>query len=84
MVLTKIGEREDKIILKNEDGNTALFGFLDLIPYKGKEYAVITDESDEAYIMEFREGAGGKETYREITDDALYDVLADLFENGED
>lgn len=81
MKLIKIGEKDDKMILKNEEGFSALFSFVDMILYKGKEYAAIADENDEIYIMEFSErGKSGKETYIEISDDNLFDTVLSLFE----
>ena len=84
MLLKKCGEKEDKLILKNEDGDTALFTFVDLIPYRGADYAVLEDEEGQGYILTYKEGPGGKETYETIEDDDLYDALADLFERMED
>ena len=84
MKLVKTGEKDDKIILKNEDGLTALFTFLDLLLYEGSEYAVIADENDDAYIMAFAEGKNGRETYTDITDDDLYDTLVEMFESEEE
>ena len=83
MKLIKTGEKDDMIILKNEEGATARFFFLEMIPYNGRDYAVIADENDEAYIFGYSEGPGGQEIYTEITDDALYDALADIFEAGD-
>lgn len=38
----------DNIIVLNDDGNEVEFEFLDLIPYRGKEYVVLLPVSDEA------------------------------------
>lgn len=48
-------ENENVIVLNDEDDNEAGFEFLDLIPYRGKEYVVllsVSDEADEVVILQ--------------------------------
>ena len=85
MVLVKIGEKDDRILLQSDAGDRGWFRFLDMTSYKGKEYAALLDEADEPIIMEFREGAGTeKERYIEISDDAVFNAVAALLEETDD
>ena len=81
MELIKIGEKDDLILLRGSGGR-GYFSFIDMLRHEGKEYALLADEADEYYVMEFIEGRGGeKERYREITDDALFETVSALFES---
>ena len=84
MRMKKAGEKEDKLILKNEEGLTALFTFVDLIPYKGRDYAVLEDEDGQGYIFAYTEAPGGKEIYETVEDEAVYDAVAEIFESMDD
>ena len=81
MILTKIGEKDDRILLKSDTGEQGWFWFMDMLPYNGKDYAALTDETDETIIMEFTEADGNTpERYREIADDETFYKVAALFE----
>ncbi|MCH5198793.1 MAG: DUF1292 domain-containing protein [Oscillospiraceae bacterium] len=82
MELIKIGEKDDKIILSDKNGNTGCFRFIDMLRYGGKEYASIADDEDEIYIMEFIDGK--KERYIEIENDSIFNTVIKLFEDLEE
>lgn len=85
MVLVKIGEKDDRILLESDAGDRGWFRFLDMVTYRGKEYAALLDEADEPIIMEFTEAAGtAKERYMEITDDAVFYAVAAMLEETDD
>lgn len=85
MELTKIGEKDDLILLQSSDGGRGYFSFIDMLRCGEKEYALLADEADEYYVMEFLEaGDGKKERYREITDDALFETVSALFASREE
>ena len=80
MLLRKTGEKEDRILLTDENGNTGAFQFLELLSLDGAEYAAIADLSDEVYVMEFREATGQSlEEFRSIDDDGLFDAVLSAF-----
>ena len=82
MELIKIKEKDDKIILSDENGNTASFSFIDMVRFGGKEYAAIADDEDEIYIMEFIDGK--KERFIEIEDDNVFNAVLNLFDDLEE
>ena len=80
MVLKKVGERDDMIKLQSDDGSVGYFTFWELVRYRGREYALLTDGDDDPIIMAFDE-SGGEEIYTEILDDAEFEAVAALFED---
>ena len=58
-------ENNNIVILNDNNGNEVEFEFLDLIPYRGKEYVVllpVSDEADEVVILQ-REEDDDTESY---------------------
>ncbi|MBQ7638639.1 MAG: DUF1292 domain-containing protein [Clostridia bacterium] len=82
MELIKTGEKDDMMILSDKNGNTGCFRFIDMLSYKGKEYAAISDEEDEVYVMEFFDGKN--ERFIEIEDDGVFDAVTELFDKAEE
>ena len=81
MELKKIGEKDDRILLKSDTGEQGWFLFLDMLSYGGREYALLADETEEPIVMEFTEAEGRQpERFTEISDDAVFDAVASLFE----
>ena len=78
MELTKIGEKDDLIRLKSSTGETGWFRFLELVIYNGKEYAALADEDDEVIVMRFFDET--PERFCEITDDAEFEAVLQLFD----
>ena len=76
-------EFEDNLIqLEDEDGNPTSFEFLDLIPYKGKEYVVLLpadEDADEVEILELAELDDEMEEYRSIEDTAILEAVFEIF-----
>ena len=59
-------ENDNIIVLNDDDGNEVEFEFLDLIPYRGKEYVVllpVSDEADEVVILQLEEADDETESY---------------------
>ena len=81
MELRKIGEKDDRILLKSDTGEQGWFRFWDMLSYGGREYALLTDETEEPIVMEFTEADGKHpERFSEIADDAVFDAVTSLFE----
>ena len=83
---------ENVVTLTDGEGNDVDFEILDVVPYEGKEYAVLfplEDESQEpeAVILELLPGGEGarEETLQGIEDEALLEAVFQLFQerNGE-
>ena len=77
MRLTKIGEKDDRILLQNETGEKGYFLFIDLLRRGEKEYAALADENGDLFVMEFIDGK--TETYTEIADDGEFDAVCAAF-----
>ena len=75
--------KNDNIIVLNDDeGNEAEFEFLDLIPYRGKEYVVllpVSDEADEVVILQLEESADKTESYISVDNEATLQVVFEIF-----
>lgn len=76
---------EDVVELFDEDGNTVPFELLDVVDYKGTEYAVLfpCDEPDssEVLIMELRDDPNDPECefYMPVEDDDLLNEVYNYF-----
>lgn len=75
-------ENENIIVLNDDEGNEAEFEFLDLIPYRGKEYVVllpVSDETDEVVILQLEEVADETESYISVDNEATLQVVFEIF-----
>lgn len=75
-------ENENIIVLNDDEGNEAEFEFLDLIPYRGKEYVVllpVSDEADEVVILQLEEVADETESYISVDNEATLQVVFEIF-----
>ena len=73
---------ESMIILQGEYGDEIVFEILDLIEYKGQEYAVLLaeDADGEVTILKVEESANLDEnTYIWIDDEEILDAVFDIF-----
>ncbi|HWQ58252.1 MAG TPA: DUF1292 domain-containing protein [Clostridia bacterium] len=75
----------DVISLVDGEGNELLFEILDVVPYEGRNFAVLLpsgglDEGDEVTILEVLGGDTPEEEYFEgISDEALLQTVFGLF-----
>lgn len=71
------------IVLQDEDGNDAIFEFIDMIEYEGKEYAVLMPVEDfdgEIVILQVEEGKSEDEVqYLSVEDDDTLNKVFELF-----
>lgn len=75
-------ENENIIVLNDDEGNEAEFEFLDLIPYRGKEYVVllpVSDEADEVVILQLEEADDETESYISVDNEATLQVVFEIF-----
>ncbi len=75
-------ENENIIVLNDDEGNEAEFEFLDLIPYRGKEYVVllpVSDKTDEVVILQLEEVADETESYISVDNEATLQVVFEIF-----
>lgn len=75
-------ENENVIVLNDEDGNEATFEFLDLIPYRGKEYVIllpISDEADEVVILQLEESDDETESYISVDNELTLQAVFEIF-----
>ena len=75
-------ENDNIIVLNDDDGNEVEFEFLDLIPYRGKEYVVllpVSDEADEVVILQLEEVADETESYISVDNEATLQVVFEIF-----
>lgn len=75
-------ENDNIIVLNDDDGNEVGFEFLDLIPYRGKEYVVllpVSDEADEVVILELEETDDETESYISVDNEATLQVVFEIF-----
>ena len=75
-------ENDNIIILNDDDGNEVEFEFLDLIPYRGKEYVVllpISDEADEVVILQLEEADDETESYISVDNELTLQAVFEIF-----
>ena len=75
-------ENENIIILNDDYGNEVEFEFLDLIPYRGKEYVVllpISDGADEVVILELEETNDETESYISVDNELTLQAVFEIF-----
>ena len=82
-------DQNDLIALEDRDGNELAYEIMDVVPFLGKEYAVlfpVDDESDEPelVILELMAGANDEEEELRGVDDAnVLDAVFKLFRERE-
>lgn len=88
-------EREDTVVLTDEDGEEHEFELLDVLEVEGRRYAVLVpsgdedEDADEAVILRLETDPDGKEVLVQIEDDEEWERVADawdelLEEEGDD
>ena len=75
-------ENENIIVLNDDEGNEAEFEFLDLIPYRGKEYVVllpVSDEADEVVILQLEDADDETESYISVDNELTLQAVFEIF-----
>lgn len=75
-------ENDNIIVLNDDDGNEVEFEFLDLIPYRGKEYVVllpVSDEADEVVILQLEEANDETESYISVDNELTLQAVFEIF-----
>ena len=73
---------EKTVILYDENSNEIKFDFLDLIPYRGKEYVVllpVSDETDEVVILQLEEVDDETESYISVDNEFTLQAVFEIF-----
>lgn len=72
----------ENIIVLNDNGNEIYFEFLDIIPYRGKEYVVLlpaSDEADEVVILQLEEANDETESYISVDNELTLQAVFEIF-----
>lgn len=75
-------ENDNIIVLNDDYGNEIEFEFLDLIPYRGKEYVVllpVSDEADEVVILQLEEVDDETESYISVDNELTLQAVFEIF-----
>lgn len=75
-------DNDNIIILNDDEGNEVEFEFLDLIPYRGKEYVVllpVSDEADEVIILQLEETNDETERYISVDNELTLQAVFEIF-----
>lgn len=77
-------ELNNIIVLNDEDGNEVEFEFLDLIEYKGDEYAVLLpmdDDDGQVVILQFEAGDpdSDNESFGSVDDPVTLQAVFEIF-----
>ena len=75
-------ESENIIVLNDDEGNEIEFEFLDIIPYRGKEYVVLlptSDEADEVVILQLEEADDETESYISVDNELTLQAVFEIF-----
>ncbi len=75
-------ENDNIIILNDDEGNEVEFEFLDLIPYRGKEYVVllpVSDDADEVVILQLEEANDETESYISVDNELTLQAIFEIF-----
>ncbi len=75
-------ENDNIIILNDDEGNEVEFEFLDLIPYRGKEYVVllpVSDDADEVVILQLEEANDETENYISVDNEFTLQAVFEIF-----
>ncbi len=70
------------IILNDDEGNEVEFEFLDLIPYRGKEYVVLlptSEDADEVVILQLEEANDESESYISVDNKFTLQAVFEIF-----
>ena len=76
-------EREDVIVLTDEEGKEHEFTIVDVIEVGEREYAVLLppeEEGDEAVILRIDKDGDGEDIFVDIEDDDEYDRVAEAWD----
>lgn len=75
-------ENDNIIVLNDENGNEVELEFLDLIPYRGKEYVVllpVLDDADEVVILQLEEVDDETESYISVDNELTLQAVFEIF-----
>lgn len=75
-------ENENTIILNDDEGNEAEFEFLDLIPYRGREYVVLlpaVDDAEEVVILQLEDSDDETENYISVDNEFTLQAVFEIF-----
>lgn len=75
-------ENENTIILNDDKGNEVEFEFLDLIPYRGREYVVLLpalDDAEEVVILQLEESDDETENYISVDNEFTLQAVFEIF-----
>jgi len=75
-------ENDNLIILNDDDGNEVEFEFLDLIPYRGKEYVVLLptlENADEVVILQLEALDDETESYISVDNELTLQAVFEIF-----
>lgn len=75
-------DNENVIVLTDEGRNEVRFEFLDLIPYRGKEYVVLlptSDDADEVIILQLEETDDETESYTSVENEFTLQAVFEIF-----
>lgn len=76
----KDDELDFTVRFTDTDGISGVYEFLDIILYKGDEYAVVEPEEGDGYVDIFRiKITDGKEEYERVTDDTALEEIFEIF-----
>ena len=73
---------ENIIVLNDEDGNEIELEFLDIIPYRGKEYVVlipVSDDADEVVILQLEDSDDESEIYTSVDNELTLQAVFEIF-----
>lgn len=76
------GFDEKVVILCDENSNEIKFEFLDLVPYRGKEYVVllpVSDKADEVVILQLEEADDETESYISVDNELTLQAVFEIF-----
>lgn len=75
-------DNDNIIVLNDDEGNEVEFEFLDLIPYRGKEYVVllpVSDDADEVVILQLEEVDDETESYISVDNELTLQAVFEIF-----
>lgn len=79
MIFKKTGERDGFTVLSDDDGNTALFDFIEMTAVDGCEYAALCEaDTGEPVILRMLED-GADEIYETVDDGAVFERVCRAF-----
>lgn len=81
-------ERDDILVLVDENGEEVEFEYLDTVEYEGEEYVVLIPvkaeeaEVDEVVILRLEEGENGEDAFATVEDDEILNAVFEEFKAG--